>query len=73
MNELIDLCPFNPTPHYVMKCSRGIQSGLSRYKNTVTVHKFNGSWFTGSVGIDLGLFADIPRISSAKTTLNGEL
>jgi hypothetical protein len=35
LNELKDLCPFNPTPHYVMKCSRGIQSGLSGHKNTL--------------------------------------
>jgi len=34
---------------------------LSDYKD-VPVHRFNDSRFKGSVGLDLSLFADIPRI-----------
>jgi hypothetical protein len=32
LNELKDLCPFNPIPNYGMKYTIGIQPGLYRHK-----------------------------------------
>jgi hypothetical protein len=39
---------------------------------SLTVHRFNGSRFTGSVGFDPGLLADFSQYSSAEVTLNAE-
>ena len=58
--------PDHITKTFKVKITKGIQSGLPKHKNTITVPRFTSSRFKGSVGFDLILFADIPKIRRRK-------